>query len=81
MITRLWWFALGFLSGIVATIWSWHWVRRTVRRYVPEQVRADASDRWRSVGRDLRAAVAEGREEAASTEARLRSTYGPGTAA
>ena len=47
-------------------------MRETVNRYSPERVSSDLAGALRSLGADLRAAVADGREAMREAEADLR---------
>lgn len=69
---RLFWLIVGFLLGCGASWSITRRVRRAVERYAPVEVR----DRWQArasgLGRDVRAAVQEGREAMREREADLR---------
>jgi hypothetical protein len=72
MFRRLFWLIMGAGFGFGASFWIMRFVRETAARYTPERVSADLADALRSLGGDLRAAVAEGREAMREREAELR---------
>jgi hypothetical protein len=63
---RLFWLGVGAVAGFSGSYWLQQRVKRTVDRFAPENVKADA-----------RAAVAEGREAMRRREAELRRRYQP----
>jgi hypothetical protein len=69
---RLFWLLVGVGFGFGVSFWLMRFVRETVQRYSPERVSGDLGDAVRSFGRDLREAVAEGREAMREREAELR---------
>ncbi|MCA1845683.1 MAG: hypothetical protein LC792_21310 [Actinobacteria bacterium] len=73
MFRRLFWLVVGAGFGFGVSFWLMRFVRETVARYSPERVSADLAGALRSLGSDLRAAVAEGREGMREAEADLRS--------
>jgi hypothetical protein len=72
MFKRLLWLAIGAGFGFGASFWVVRTVRRTVERYTPERVSSDLAAAMRELGKDLRAAVTEGREGMREREAELR---------
>ena len=78
MFKRLFWLLVGIGFGFGASFWMMRVVRETVNRYTPERLSNDLADALRSLGTDLRAAVAEGREAMREREAELRSELGAG---
>ena len=72
MFKRLFWLVIGAGFGFGMSFWVMRTVRATVERWSPERVSEDLSDALRSLGKDLRAAVAEGREAMREREAELR---------
>jgi hypothetical protein len=72
MFKRLFWLMIGIGFGFGVSFWVMRFVRETVQRYTPERMSADLSDAIRSLGADLRAAVAEGREAMREREAEIR---------
>jgi hypothetical protein len=73
---RLFWLVIGAGFGFGVSFWLMRFVRETAARYTPERVSADLADALRSLGGDLRAAVAEGREAMREREAELRAEVG-----
>jgi hypothetical protein len=69
---RLFWLLIGAGFGFGVSFWVLRFVKETVDRYRPERVSADLAGAIRSLGTDLRAAVAEGREAMRETEDNLR---------
>ncbi len=72
MFRRLFWLVVGAGFGFGISFWLMRFVRSTVERYSPERVSGDLSDAIRSFGKDLREAVAEGREAMRERETELR---------
>ena len=72
MFRRIFWLVVGAGFGFGVSFWLMRFVRETVARYSPERVSADLAGALRSLGSDLRAAVAEGREGMREAEADLR---------
>ncbi|MBO0692913.1 MAG: hypothetical protein J2P58_08455 [Acidimicrobiaceae bacterium] len=75
MFKRLRWTVFGALVGAAGSMWARRRVRRTVERYLPEEVSTRARQRLSSAGDDLRAAIEEGRAAMKEHEAELRSRY------
>jgi hypothetical protein len=74
---RLFWLLVGAGFGFGVSFWLMRFVRETFNRYSPERVSGDLADALRGLGRDLRAAVAEGRDAMREREAELRSDIAP----
>jgi hypothetical protein len=72
MFRRLFWLVIGAGFGFGVSFWVVRFVRSTVERYTPERVSSDLAGALRDLGKDLRAAVAEGREAMHEREAELR---------
>jgi gas vesicle protein len=72
MFRRLFWLVVGAGFGFGISFWLMRFVRSTVERYSPERVSDDLADAIRSFGKDLREAVAEGREAMRERETELR---------
>ena len=72
MFKRLFWLVIGAGFGFGVSFWLMRFVRETVERYSPERVSNDLSGALKSLGTDIRAAVAEGREAMREAEADLR---------
>ena len=72
MFKRLFWLTVGISIGFGTSYWTVRYVRRTISRYAPERLAEDATRLARTVGTDLKAAVAEGRDAMRQREAELR---------
>jgi len=72
MFKRLFWLLAGVGFGFGVSFWVMRFVRETMQRYTPERVSADLAGALRDLGKDLRAAVAEGREAMREREAEIR---------
>ena len=72
MFKRLFWLIIGAGFGFGVSFWVMRFVRETMQRYTPERVSADLAGALRGLGKDLRAAVAEGREAMREREAEIR---------
>jgi hypothetical protein len=77
MIRRLMWFTSGATAGFGGAMWIRRRMRRTVQRYAPEQLRADATASVRRLGSGVRDAVVEGRAAMREREAELRAELRP----
>jgi hypothetical protein len=75
MFRRLFWLLVGVGFGFGLSFWILRFLRSTVERYRPERVSSDLAGAVRSLGADLRAAVAEGRAAMREREAELRDTH------
>ena len=72
MFKRIFWALLGAGFGFGISFWLMRFVRETVQRYTPERMSADLAGALRELGKDLRLAVAEGREAMAEREEEIR---------
>lgn len=72
MLKRLFWLLLGAGFGFGVSFWLVRTIRQTVERYTPERMSAELASALRDLGKDLRAAVAEGRDAMREREAELR---------
>ena len=72
MFKRLFWLMVGAGFGFGVSFWLMRMVRQTVERYTPERVSAELGSALKTLGHDVRAAVAEGRQAMVETEAQLR---------
>jgi len=68
---RILWLIIGASFGFGVAFWLTRFVRETVNRYSPENVSANLAEALKSLGQDLRAAIAEGREGMRDAEAEL----------
>ena len=66
MFKRLFWLTVGAAAGFSGSYWIQQRVKRTVERFAPDNLQADA-----------KAAVVEGRLAAKQREAELRERYRP----
>ena len=71
MFKRIFWLAVGVGLGFGASFWAVRMLRQTVARYSPERLRSDLGDAIRSLGRDIREAVDEGRQAMREREQEL----------
>ena len=72
MFKRLFWLVVGAGFGFGVSFWLTRFVRSTVERYSPDRLSSDLASALRSLGSDIRAAVAEGRDAMREREAELR---------
>lgn len=72
MFKRLFWLVTGMAVGTGQTLWLMRRLRRTVDRYRPGRVTVNVGEGLGNLGRDVRAAVAEGRVAMNEREAELR---------
>ena len=72
MFRRLFWLVMGASFGFGVSFWLTRFVKSTVERYTPERVSGDLAGAIRDFGKDLREAVAEGREAMREREVELR---------
>ncbi len=72
MFKRIFWLLIGAGFGFGMSFWLLRFLRSTVDRYRPEKVSADLATAITSLGKDLRAAVAEGRLAMREREESLR---------
>ena len=72
MFKRLFWLMIGLGFGFGVSFWLMRFVRKTVERYSPDRVSNDLAAAVRGFGKDLRAAVAEGREAMRDREIEIR---------
>lgn len=77
MFKRLFWLTVGLAIGFGTSYWTVRYVRRTIERYTPERLAADARRVARTVGADLRAAASEGLVAMREREAELRAELQP----
>jgi gas vesicle protein len=72
VLRRAFWLGLGVGLGGGASFWLTRWVRDTAARYAPERVSSDLAEAVKGFGRDVRDAVAEGRDAMRERETDLR---------
>ena len=81
MFKRLFWLSVGLTVGATGSWWLTRAVKQKIEQYVPARVRQRAARRARDVSRDVRAAIADGRQAMHDQEeilrARLDARYRP----
>ncbi len=78
MFKRLFWLMMGFGFGLGLAVLTFRRIDAVLNRYAPPQVANQLTDSARSFGRDVRAAVREGRVAMREREAELRAETTPG---
>lgn len=76
MFKRLFWFAVGVGFGFGLAVWLARSIRRTAQRLTPQSVAGRLAGALRDLGKELGAAVREGRDAMAEREAELRAQVG-----
>jgi len=77
MFKRLFWLVIGAGFGFGVSFWLMRFVKETMSRYSPERMSADLAGALKSLGADIRAAAAEGREAMKEREQQLREELAP----
>ncbi len=72
MLKRLFWLVMGVGFGFGMSFWITRAVREKVARFSPENLSAELAKAMRDLGKDLRAAVAEGVDGMRDREAEVR---------
>ena len=72
MFKRLFWLMVGLGLGFGASFWFMRFVRSTIERYSPDRVSNDLAAAVRGFGKELRAAVSDGREAMRDREIEIR---------
>jgi hypothetical protein len=72
VLRRLFWLLIGVGVGLGSSFWVMRRVKQTAARYAPQRLSDDLTRSVRTLGRDLRLAVQEGREAMLKREAELR---------
>jgi hypothetical protein len=70
--------ALWFGAGAASALWVERKARQAAQRFTPPALATSAAERAKERGRDVLAAVAEGRRAMRSREAELRAGLAPG---
>lgn len=70
---RTFWLGTGITIGSAGSLWLMARAHARVERLRPERVRAEVADSVRTLGRDVVAAIGDGRDAMARREAALRS--------
>jgi len=76
VLKRLTWLVVGFGAGLGSSWYVTRSVRRAIARYTPREVADRVNRSLLEAGRDLQAAVAEGRAAMHEREAELRAGLG-----
>ncbi len=76
MFKRLFWLLVGFVLGLGSSLAIVRRLRRVAARYAPPEVAQRWGERATSVGRDVRAAVRDGRTEMHRRETEMQSRLG-----
>lgn len=72
MFKRAFWATVGYGAGLGTSYWAYRKARAAAQRYVPTEVASRVGDYTSGLGRDVRAAVSEGREAMTAREEELR---------
>ncbi|MDQ1392210.1 MAG: hypothetical protein QOF30_1187 [Acidimicrobiaceae bacterium] len=72
MFKRLFWLTIGASLGVGTSWWVTRTVRQKIERYAPTRLTAGVANKARTVGGDVRAAVADGRQAMHDHEELLR---------
>jgi hypothetical protein len=78
---RLFWLSIGATLGAGTSWWVTRTVKQKIQQYAPARLTSGVARKARSVGDDVRAAVADGRlamhEQEALLRAQLEGRYAP----
>lgn len=72
MFKRLFWLTVGLTVGATGSWWLTRAIRQKVEQYVPARVRQRAVRRARDLSKDVRTAIADGRQAMHDQEEILR---------
>ena len=72
MLRRFFWLFLGVGVGMGSSLWVTRRVKQVAARYTPERISGDMATSVRTLGRDVRLSIQEGREAMLKREAELR---------
>ena len=72
MFKRLFWLLVGVTLGFGSSWWITRTVKQRLEQLLPQQMSANLAKKARTVGHDVRAAVADGRQAMHTQEAALR---------
>ena len=70
---RVFWLTVGYGAGIGTSFYAARKVKAAARRYTPPALGGRVTDSVTAIGRDVKAAVTEGRSAMKEREAELRS--------
>jgi len=76
MFKRIRWMSVGAAVGLGGSVWAQRRVRRTVERFLPDQVGSEVAQRARHLRNDVLDAIEEGRVAMQAREAELRAQLG-----
>jgi len=68
---------LGVGVGMGSSLWVQRRVKQVAARYAPERISNDMATSVRSLGRDVRLSIQDGREAMRQREAQLRASEAP----
>jgi hypothetical protein len=69
---RLFWLAMGIGFGFGMSFWLSRYLRDVIAKYTPERLSSELASALRGLGKDLRAAVADGRDAMREREDEIR---------
>ena len=72
MLRRVFWLFLGVGVGMGSSLWVTRRVKQVAARYTPERISSDMASSVRTLGRDVRLSIKDGREAMRQREAQLR---------
>ena len=72
MLRRSFWLFLGFGAGLGSSMWVTRRVKQVAALYTPERISNDMATSVRTLGRDLRLSIQDGREAMHVREAELQ---------
>ena len=73
MLRRFFWLFLGVGVGMGSSLWVTRRVKQVAARYTPERISSDMASSVRTLGRDVRLSIQDGRQAMRLREAELRS--------
>ena len=73
MFRRLYWLCIGVGVGLGSSWWVTRRVKEVAARYMPERIQTDMAKSVRTLGRDVRLSLQDGREAMVQRETELRS--------
>jgi hypothetical protein len=73
VLRRLFWMFLGVGVGMGSSLWVSRRVKQVAARYTPERISSDMASSVRTLGRDVRLSIQDGRQAMRRREAELRS--------
>jgi hypothetical protein len=73
MFRRIYWLFLGIGVGLGSSWWLTRRMKEMAARYTPERISNDMATSVRTLGRDVRMSIQDGRQAMVEREAELRS--------